>query len=58
MKIIYVVKINIAEEPLGLTWEPKRAYTTRLAAAKHIEWCWQEYGHELEYCIEELELYE
>jgi hypothetical protein len=63
MKIIYVIEINMGPEITTLSWspdfwEPKRAYTTRLAAEKHIEWCLQEYGHQLEYCIEELELYE
>ena len=61
MKIMYVIEINMGYAPMGWApdnWEPVRAYTTRLAAEKHIEWCLQEYGHQLEYCIEELELYE
>ena len=72
MKIIYVVYINMGSElptsdiPTSNKfsdlwgpgcWEAKCAYTTRRAAEKHIEWCLQEYGDRIEYCIEELELY-
>jgi hypothetical protein len=63
MKIIYVIEINIGPEITTNAWAPdfweaKRAYTTRLAAEKHIEWCLKAYGDRIEYCIEELELYE
>lgn len=63
MKIIYVIEINMGPQLTSTTWAPdcweaKRAYKTRRAAEKHIEWCLQEYGDQIEYCIEELELYE